>query len=91
MEKELAISELANSGNFQSTHAAIGKLSKFTDFTNTEINEIVDAAISNRQVYWISEDSDVKAFMRDLVFGNESILSPDKLDKLKVYYPDNPA
>jgi len=90
MEKELAISELANSGNFQRTHSAIAKLSKFTDFTTAEINEIVQAAISNRQVYWIGGDEDVKAFMHNLVHGKESIIEPEKLATFKSYYPDEP-
>ena len=34
LEKELVISNLISSGNFQSTHKAIAKLSKYTDFTD---------------------------------------------------------
>jgi hypothetical protein len=88
MEKELAISELTSSGNFQRTHSAIAKLAKFTDFTNDEINEIVAAAISNSQIYWISEDPDVKAFMQNLVHGKEGIMEPEKLAAFKTHYMD---
>jgi PIN domain len=86
MEKELAISELARSGNFQRTHAAIANLSKFTDFTKDELNAIVDAAISNSQVYWIAEDADVKAFMQGLIVGREKFIDPEKLKTFKGYY-----
>ncbi len=90
MEKDLAISELANSGNFYTTHSAITKLSKFTDFTDAEINGIVDAAISNRQVYWISEDGDVKTFMQNLIRGKENVIDPKKLSALSILYPSDP-
>jgi len=92
MEKELAILELARSGNFQRTHSAIAKLSKFTDFTNDELNAIVEAAISNRQVYRVAEDADVKVFMQGLIVGRENSIDPEKLKTFKTYYlPEHPA
>jgi hypothetical protein len=90
MEKELAITELTNSGKFERTHLAIAKLSKFTDFTDDEIIEIVEAAISNSQIYWIRADEDVKTFMRNLARGKESIIEAEKLATFKSYYPDEP-
>lgn len=90
MEKELAISQLANSRNFQATHMAIAKLSKFADFTNDEINQIVGEAGSNSQIYWISEDEDVKTFMQNLVRGKEGIIEPTKLAAFKTFFPDQP-
>jgi len=93
MEKELAISELTKSGKFQTTHNAIANLSKFTDFTTDELNAIVDAAISNSQIYWIAQDADVKAFMQGLLVGRESSIDSEKLKKFKACYltPDQTA
>jgi hypothetical protein len=90
MEKELAISELSLSGNFQRTHTAIAKLSQFTDFTNDEVNAIVDAAISNNQIYWIGADPDVRTFMQNLVQGKENIIEAKKLAVFKSYFLADP-
>jgi hypothetical protein len=86
MEKELAILELARSGSFQRTHTAIANLSKFTDFTKDELNAIVEAAISNSQVYWIAKDADVKGFMQSVVAGREKYIDPEKFKTFVTYY-----
>ena len=90
LEKELAVSELSLSGNFQRTHSAIAKLSQFTDFTNDEVNAIVEAAITNNQIYWISGDPDVRTFMQNLVQGKEKIVDPKKFEIFKSHYIDDP-
>jgi predicted nucleic acid-binding protein len=63
LEKELLIDDLAQSSNFAKTHNIISKLSKFTEFTAGQRNEIVEAAVSNNQVAWIVGDPDVHAFL----------------------------
>ncbi len=90
LEKELAISQLANSGNFNRTHVAIAKLAKFSDFSNDEVNEIVEAAINNKQIYWISSDPDVRVFMQHLVHGKEDIIDPENLAVFLAHYPAEP-
>jgi predicted nucleic acid-binding protein len=90
LEKELAIANLVNSGNFRDTHAAIGHLSKFTDFTASQFKEIADAAISNSQITWISDDADVREFMQNLVRGKEADIDPEKLKLFEEYYLRSP-
>jgi predicted nucleic acid-binding protein len=88
LEKELAIVNLVNSGKFETTHSAISRLSKFTDFTNIQVSEIVDAAISNSQIFWIWRDPDVKNFMQTVIKGKETAIEPEKLAKFKeIYFP----
>ncbi len=89
LEKELAISSLVNSATFGTTHLAIKKLSKFTDFSDTEINELVKASISNSQIYWIKVDEEVKTFFKNLVKGKQDIISdPATLEEFnKIYKP----
>jgi hypothetical protein len=50
IERDLAIEELGDSGSFISTHLAIGRLSKHSDFTPLQIEELVRIAQSNNQV-----------------------------------------
>jgi hypothetical protein len=51
LEKDLLIRELLGSPNFLSTHAIIAKLSKFSDFSRDQLNELAVAAITNDQVF----------------------------------------
>jgi predicted nucleic acid-binding protein len=72
LEKELLINDLRHSDSFRTTKWTLRKLSKFSDFTEDELNEIVLAAISNRQIYWISGDSVVRNTLGNIVDENEA-------------------
>lgn len=76
LEKELAIRSLVNSGTFTSTHAAIDKLSKYTEFSKSQANELAQVALSNSQINWIISDSDVHEFYKSLLENHE-----DKIGK----------
>lgn len=86
LEKELAISNLINSLNFDKTHLAIARLSKFTDFSDSQINEIVETSITNSQIYWIKDDPDVKNFLCAVIKGKESIINSRNLKTFKQIY-----
>ena len=79
LEKELLISDLRHSNTFRTTKRTLRKLSKFSDFTDNELNEIILAAISNRQIYWIREDSIVRNTLGNIVDGNEARIDPYNL------------
>lgn len=81
LEKELVISDLIFGENFKEVHKVIAKLSKYADFTDQQVNEIIDASISNNQVRWISEDPDIKTFFNNLLKDRDQIVEPDKLEK----------
>lgn len=81
-EKDLLIRELAVSNTFARTHEVISDLSKYSDFTPSQLNEIVTAAVSNNQVYLIINDSDVSSFLTRAVEGREHQLNPDYLKQL---------
>lgn len=86
-EKELAISDLAVSSNFNDTHKIIAKLSKYADFTDQQMNEIIEAAINNNQVYWLKNDEDVKTFFNNLLKNRERTIESDKLEKFVELFP----
>jgi len=86
LEKELTISNLINSSNFQNTHNSVNILSKFSDFSDYQIKELINASISNNQIYWISSDKDIKNFFISLISDKENIIDPDKLNIFKEKY-----
>ena len=82
-EKELYIQKLAASGNFSQTHSLVARLRRYGEFTATQINDIVEAVISNTQIFWILDDRDVNTFIRSVIEGNEGQINESNLDKLK--------
>jgi hypothetical protein len=58
-ERSIAVENLVCSGSFAMTHSAIFELKKFTDFTISEVERLLDAAATNSQVGRITEDPDV--------------------------------
>ena len=84
-EIERLIGELAASDSFAITHAVIAKLASYTEFTNDQINQLVAAIISNRQVYWIIEDADVNEFANRVMTGNEGVIEETNLHRLREF------
>ncbi|MCY7367366.1 MAG: PIN domain-containing protein [Chamaesiphon sp.] len=78
-DKDFLIRDLVNSQSIANTQAAIAKLSYYSEFTAAQVNTIVGAAISNRQVGWSIEDDRVKSFLRSVVANNEQYLDPTSL------------
>jgi predicted nucleic acid-binding protein len=82
IEKDRAIQELADSGSFIATHLAIGRLSKHSEFTALQIEELVRIAQSNNQVGWIAGDLDVHEFYKSLL-KNKNQLQSDVAEQLQ--------
>jgi predicted nucleic acid-binding protein len=83
LEKEVWIRKLAGSGTFAATHRAISRLSAYSDFTATQRNDIVDAAVSNNQINLIISDADVSAFLESIIEGYEDHIEPVLLEVLR--------
>lgn len=82
LEKELLIQELSGSNNFQQTHITVAKLKRFRDFTVDQANAILAAAVSNSQVNWIAQDSDVREMLDLVVKSNSGLLDEDMLQQV---------
>ena len=82
-EKELLIRELSISPNFATIHSVIQQLSKYSEFTDSQLNSLVRAAISNNQVYWIIDDEDIHEFFTKLIRGREDRIEDDMLNTLE--------
>ena len=88
LQKEIAIEELTNSSSFNETHWVIGKLSRLSDFSDTQINAIAKAATENTQVSWIAEDRDVYGTLYDIVMTKHEIVDEQVLSKfIEIYAP----
>lgn len=85
-DKAKAIESLVYSSNFANTKKALRLLDQFSDFSDEEIRKIVDASISNNQIYWIAEDAPVQYYLNKLIKGRTSIIDPENLKIFNNFY-----
>jgi predicted nucleic acid-binding protein len=83
LEKDFLIRKLASTTTFAKTKSVISKLYRFSDFTEAQTNEIVEAAVSNNQVYWIANDPPVKRFLKRVISGQKEHIDPENLRRLR--------
>tara|TARA_R110001583_G_scaffold82363_1_gene218576 strand:+ start:2837 stop:3814 length:978 start_codon:yes stop_codon:yes gene_type:complete len=83
LEKEIEIKALSKSSNFVRTHGVIDRLSKFDEFSTTQVNQLIEACLQNDQVNWIFSDDDVYEFYTELVKNNKKIISSDLLESME--------
>lgn len=90
-EKEQLIKSLVESSNFRTTHGVIWDLNKFTNFTKSQAEEIIEAAIVNNQIKWIGEDKDVRGFLDKVLKENKDLIDQDLLGAYyEIYEPEDP-
>jgi len=80
LEKEILINDLIQSSTFVKTRRTLRKLVEFSDYTESEINEIVSATINNNQIFWIIQDEDINSYLRTIVEGKEKLIEPKNLE-----------
>lgn len=89
LEKEILIKSLATSASFSSAKLKLAKLSKYREFTSQQLNDIVEIAISNNQLYWISNDFGVGDVLINIIQGNEEKITPESLIEFnRIYRPE---
>jgi len=72
-EKEKLIHDLINSPNFATTHSLIARLSTFTEFSDEQVEMLVQGLINNTQIRWIATDPDVNSFYKNILKNKEDI------------------
>lgn len=82
IEKELLLKDFSQTGSFQSTHTAVSKLAKYSDFTVIQVDQMLEATLTNRQIRWIITDDDVKDFLTSIIEGKEDELNKDNLSEI---------
>lgn len=89
LEKEVEIRSLANASSFASAKTRLAKLSKYQEFTNKQLNDIVEIAVNNNQLYWINTDIGVGDKLLSIVEGNENKIEPELLKEFdRIYRPE---
>lgn len=86
--KEELISDLLHSRSFATTHAIIKSLSEYHEWSDSQTNDLLDAALNNNQVGWILRDEDVAAFYEKLAKGFAS-KSPKAIEVIKEIQGEN--
>lgn len=66
-EKRDSIIALESSGSFANTHAVIANLNKYSTWTNSEKDWLIDIALNNSQVNYIINDIDLKHFYENIL------------------------
>lgn len=89
VEKDLLIQKLAASGSFATTHVVIGALSKYSQFSSTQAEQLVEILKSNNQVGLIIGDADVYAFFFALFDKNKELIAPQAATDLGALLASN--
>ncbi|TOG77194.1 hypothetical protein CGI95_24200, partial [Vibrio parahaemolyticus] len=55
----------------------------FEGFSQTQVNQLIEIALSNDQVRWIFGDEDVYEFYTELVERHVDIINDDVIDKIQ--------
>lgn len=72
IRKEELIKNLEYSSKFADTHETIKELSKITDWSDAQKNELLSIALENKQVRYILRDEDVREFYKKICKENNS-------------------
>lgn len=78
-----AVRAFEESGSFAMTHAAVANAAAVGEFTPNQVRAIIDAAYSNSQISWISSDSDLQDFFRNLIVKYSKQLRKGDRERLK--------
>lgn len=90
-EIDRLIDRLFNSPNFATTHETISNLQEYEfDFLPRHFKMAMRACLSNNQVYWISEDLDVRSFIELLIEKGKLKLTAHAKSKLGEVFSDGP-
>lgn len=71
-EKMDLLMAFEGSDSFAQTHTMIRKLAKVSEWSQQEIDQLIEIALGNSQIYSILGDSDVSRFFRRLLVKNQN-------------------
>jgi hypothetical protein len=63
LEVQLAVDHFCESYNFAMTHEAVAALARFPTFSDEHAAALIDAALTNDQIWKIGQDEDVREFV----------------------------
>lgn len=84
------IDRLSKSGSFVTTHSVISSLSKHSEFSKNQVEELTEIAELNSQVNWIMTDPDVFEFYKGILEKYGDTMSEKSKAKLhSLIYPES--
>lgn len=86
LEKELIIKNLSEASTFISAKSRLAKLLDYKEFTNKQLNDIIEIAVTNTQLFWISTDIGVYDVLYKILEGNEDKIEANLLSQFKNIY-----
>jgi len=81
--RKISITNLVKSSNFARTHIVIAKLSQISDFSESELSDIIEAILTNEQIRLITKDPDIKQFIINLIKDYSEKITSEKKDELR--------
>lgn len=85
-EQNRFVDDLLESESFRATHAAIGQLDPLVNFTASQRQRIIDAGLTNGQVYSIGQDDDVAEFFQKFLGRHGAELDDEGWSHFKEYF-----
>lgn len=85
-EKDLRVRALIESPSFEDTHRAISALADYTEYSEQQALELIEAATSNSQIRWIANDADVRGFFRDLFHAHSHRLAAKEVARFQRHF-----
>lgn len=78
---------LIKSSMFSATHSYIKRLNKHKNYlSDDEIISILEASVSNNQIYYIRNDEDVKQFISELFIAKKEVLEEELRKEVEQLY-----
>lgn len=95
LQKELLVQDLVGSTSYRMTRQTLRQLVKMPDLTDGQVSEIVEAALTNGQIYRIAGDKDINLYLRQLIIGREDSIEPEQLQRFQALleerdFPEDP-
>ena len=78
--KEFVISNLIDSRHYREANARVKLLKYFEEFTDDEVNRIVEGAINNNEIY---EAFTAQRILRQFIDKHQKVIEPENYEKLK--------
>ena len=82
-EKDFNSKELIYVQSLSKIKSIIAKLSKYSDFSESQIDDIVYAASYSIPIYWEVQEDEIKEFLTSVIYSRQSEIDRELLEEVK--------
>lgn len=87
-EKDLEIIKLGEASTYAEVKIRLHKLATYNEFTDQQLNNIIEVAINNNQLFWIKTDRKIAKTLMNIIKDNENRIDVNLLYNFnKIYKP----